>query len=141
MIKHGFRKRGKYLKEYAAWNHMNQRCNNPKHHAYKNYGGRGIKVCERWSLFENFIEDVGFAPFPGHSLDRYPNNDGHYEPGNIRWATISQQQMNKRINGGYNGRSLSQISLELGGNRTLITKRLRNGWTLGLAATTPILTK
>ena len=83
--------------EYNIWSHMKQRCHNPKNGSYYKYGGRGIGVCERWrESFEAFLEDVGKRPSMAHTLDRFPNNDGDYEPGNVRWATIDQQASNKR---------------------------------------------
>lgn len=124
-------------KEYDAWQHMIQRCSNPKNPAYKNYGGRGIKVCERWLKFENFISDVGLAPSPAHTFDRYPNNDGNYEPGNFRWATFSEQNRNKRSVHQINGKSAQQWSIELGGDRSAVLKRLRRGWTTQDAITIP----
>lgn len=75
---------------------MRQRCSDKKCRAYYRYGGRGISVCERWEKsFEAFITDVGRRPSPKHSLDRYPNNDGNYEPGNVRWATGIMQVRNR----------------------------------------------
>lgn len=71
------------------------RCFNPKNQDFKYYGGRGIKVCERWHKFENFLADVGEPP-PGLSIDRYPDKNGDYEPGNWRWATQKQQVENRR---------------------------------------------
>ena len=65
---------------------------------YKHYGGRGIMVCERWNTFENFLADLGPKPSPKHEIDRYPNNDGNYEPDNVRWATRTQQTNNTRVN-------------------------------------------
>jgi hypothetical protein len=74
---------------------MKDRCNNPKAAQYQYYGGRGIRVCERWNVFENFLADMGPRPSPSHSIDRI-NNDGNYEPGNCRWATMSTQRLNQR---------------------------------------------
>lgn len=82
--------------EYTAWASMWQRCGNPKAQRYPTYGGRGITVCDRWMLFGNFLADMGKRPTAGHSLDRV-DNDGNYERGNCRWATRSEQQLNKRI--------------------------------------------
>jgi hypothetical protein len=74
---------------------MIQRCTNPKGENYSRYGGRGITVCDRWLDFENFLADMGERP-AGKSLDRYPDNDGNYEPGNCRWATIKEQQRHQQ---------------------------------------------
>jgi hypothetical protein len=85
-------------KEYRAWANMKTRCLNENQSSFRCYGGRGIKVCERWlHSFENFLADVGRAPRWGceWSIDRI-NNDGNYEPGNVRWGTPEQQQKNKR---------------------------------------------
>lgn len=75
---------------------MIKRCQNPNHHAYARYGGRGIQVCAEWRKdFAAFLRDVGHRPSPDLSLDRI-NNDGNYEPGNVRWATRQQQANNRR---------------------------------------------
>lgn len=80
---------------YDIWISMIQRCENPKCYNYRYYGGRGIKVYERWHSFENFYEDMGDKP-EGKSLDRWPDNDGNYELGNVRWATPHEQRINSR---------------------------------------------
>ena len=83
--------------EYRAWKGMKTRCTNDREKGWKNYGGRGIRVCDRWlNSFEAFLADVGPRPSPQHSIDRFPDNDGNYEPGNVRWATRKQQSENRR---------------------------------------------
>jgi hypothetical protein len=81
--------------EYRSWRAMHQRCSEPRRINWAYYGGRGIRVCSRWASFRTFLEDVGRKPSPAHSLDRI-DNAGHYEPGNVRWATPSEQARNRR---------------------------------------------
>lgn len=93
---HGESRRGAWTPEFQAWAALRRRCLNPRYRGYKDYGGRGITVCDRWESFEAFLQDMGRRPSADHSVDRI-NNDGPYSPDNCRWATRSQQQLNKRI--------------------------------------------
>jgi len=88
-FKHGYSRRS----EYHSWNNARERCNNPKNDSYHDYGGRGIKFL--YTSFDQFLADVGDKPSQEHSLDRQDCN-GHYEPGNCRWADGSTQNKNKR---------------------------------------------
>lgn len=89
---HGLSKRP----EYNVWCLMIRRCTRPNVPEWKNYGGRGIKVCDQWrNDFTSFFRHMGPRPTPKHELDRI-DNDGHYEPGNVRWATKEQQNANRR---------------------------------------------
>lgn len=95
-LKHGLAKRRNVSKEFKAWMSMRRRCRLPSQRSYPLYGGRGIKVCDRWSEFENFFADMGKCP-EGSSLDRIDSN-GHYEPLNCRWSDERTQQRNRRNN-------------------------------------------
>jgi len=118
--------------EHRTWMSMRDRCRNPKAAHYDCYGGRGITVCERWiNSFENFYEDMGPRPSSRHSIDRIDVN-GHYEPGNCRWATIAEQRRNTRTNTivQYLGRDMCIAeAAELSGiSQYTLSMRIRRGW-------------
>jgi len=126
---------------YRAWSHMKGRCLAPGDKRYARYGGRGITVCERWMTFPQFLEDMGECP-PGLTLDRI-DNDGHYEPGNCRWATRAQQSDNR----GNTRRFMFQGELltmkEIAGkvdmrHSTLYQRLITKGWPFERAVTEPV---
>lgn len=122
---------------------MKKRCLNPGHRNFKDYGGRGITVCERWMTFDNFLADMGERP-DGLSLDRINNNAG-YSSENCRWATLVEQNCNRRNNTWitYAGKTLTvtEWARELGMKKNALIERLRNGWTVERALSTPVQQK
>ncbi len=86
---------GERSAEWSIWRGMHGRCYTRSSTSYPNYGGRGIRVCERWKIFENFLADMGRKPFPSAQIDRI-DNEGNYEPSNCRWVTPSQNSRNRR---------------------------------------------
>ena len=129
-------------KEYQVWTSMKNRCSNPKVQSYKRYGGRGIKVCERWQhSFENFLEDMGIAPI-GASIDRIDVN-GDYKPLNCRWASAKEQARNKTttvmINYQGQDKPLIEWAEALNMNRdTLFCRVYRYNWPIKKALNTPV---
>lgn len=126
--------------EYSAWKNMISRCAYPKHVWFKNYGGRGIGVCDEWrSDFPAFLASVGKKPSPQHQLDRIDNEKG-YQPGNVKWSTPLENSANRRASRflEWNGRreTLSEWSRITGIKVTTICQRLNAyGWEVGQALT------
>lgn len=119
--------------EYIIWKHIRARCGNPTNQDYHHYGGRGIKVCDRWiKSFVNFFEDMGPKPFPEATIERL-DNDGNYEPGNCKWKSRKEQARNTRRNRflTLNGvtQSVPDWADQLGIDQKILHLRLRAGWT------------
>lgn len=124
---------------YHTWASMIARCTRPGATSYDEYGAKGIKVCERWLTFENFLTDMGEKP-RGQTLDRIDGN-GNYEPSNCRWATRAQQSNNRKscVMIEYQGRkqNLMQWSRELGIKYSVLQSRIKAGWSMQRAVETP----
>ncbi len=131
--------------EYKIWADMRRRCNNPRNKNFHKYGGRGIKICERWNDFANFLADLGPRPSMAHTIDRYPNNDGPYAPDNCRWATIKEQARNKRSNCRIEIDGVTRTAAEwgdvMGIDANRIATRLYGGWDPKDAVLTPVKTR
>lgn len=128
--------------EYKIWCLIRERCNNANNPAFKYYGGRGITVCLRWQeRYDAFLEDMGRRPSAKHSIER-KNNNGNYEPGNCVWATRLEQAANKRNNHyiEVNGETvhLSELARQHGLKQPTLRMRLKMGWTLERALSTPV---
>ncbi len=144
MSTHGHSKRTGSTPEYQAWAAMWTRCTNPNAKNWKRYGGRGIRVCARWESFENFLADVGPRPLgrngsrPKFTLDR-KDNDGDYEPGNVRWATYLVQQSNRGNNRwivvNEQRHTLTQWAKIAGISSTTLRDRINRGWPIERAVT------
>lgn len=130
---HGHSAGGATSETYHSWRNMLARCYNPKATQYKAYGAVGVRVYESWrKSFETFLTEVGRRPSKKHTLDRFPNKSGNYEPGNVRWALPTEQANNKRnnllITAHGRTQSASQWAAETGIERNTIKQRLRSGW-------------
>src|SRR3990167_5409886 len=141
LLTHGEGRTSHQSREYRAWCNMKTRCDNPRASQYADYGGRGIRVCDRWrESYEAFLADMGRCP-PRHSLDRKDNN-GQYEPENCRWAKRLVQANNKRNNRvlAFNGESLTlpEWARQLGVPRDTLKRRILLGWSIERALTEPL---
>jgi hypothetical protein len=130
------------MPEYPIWLAMRQRCNNPNHPKYHRYGGRGIKICERWDDFNLFLKDMGQRPSAEYSIERV-NNDGNYEPTNCVWKLLSYQARNTSLTTflTHNGvtKSLSDWADTVGISAHTIYHRLYRGASLERALTPEFL--
>ncbi|MER9768938.1 hypothetical protein NKJ09_23070 [Mesorhizobium sp. M0189] len=152
-LKHGDMRSSKRTVEYNCYQHIKNRCYCKTNHAYDRYGGRGITVCDRWlsgdgarTGFDCFLEDMGRRPRHCDSIDRYPDNDGNYEPGNCRWADSVQQGLNTRLNNivSWNRREglLTVFAREVGLDEEMVRRRVKNrGWSVERALSTPSLAR
>lgn len=126
--------------EYTTWAAMIQRCENSKNKWFDRYGGRGITVCEKWRVFENFFADMGARP-EGGTLDRI-NNNGNYEPSNCRWTTMEEQirnrEVTKRLEFRGESKPLAEWAEIVGIPRKIVKDRLLAGWTVYDALTKPM---
>lgn len=124
---------------YRVWVSMIRRCTKPRDQAYRHYGGRGIRVCDRWLDIHNFLIDMG-PPGSDQTIERI-DNDGHYEPGNCRWATQAEQNDNKRttVYLEFNGRTQTQRAWaeEFDLPVRAVSERIKRGWTVERALTWP----
>lgn len=134
-VQHG----GSGTSEFKSWDGMRQRCSNPNDANFARYGGRGIRICERWESFEAFLSDMGTKPSPKMSIDRI-NNDGNYEPSNCRWATSEEQARNRRSNKllSFDGKTmvLREWASVYGIAHQTLNWRIGKGWEVGRALTT-----
>lgn len=119
--------------EWAVWCDMRKRCTKWKHPYFARYGGRGITVCERWGTFENFFTDLGPRPSTKHTLDRI-DNDGNYEPGNVRWSTRREQARNRSSSRMVTAFGKTQPLAVWAKERTLKSSTIRMRLTRGLSA-------
>lgn len=127
---------------HRTWANMIQRCTNVNNTHFGEYGGRGIRICERWRDFLKFVEDVGPRPSNLHTLER-KDNSGNYCPENVRWATRLEQGQNRRDNHilEYNGirMTVSEWGRRLGVSYVCILHRIKRGWSIERTVTTPSL--
>lgn len=123
---------------YTIWLNMRRRCNNEKDEAYPRYGGRGIKICQEWEVYENFkawAKQAGYIE--SLTIDRI-DNDAGYCPQNCRWASYAEQRKNQKRVKLYNGMTLTEVSLQTGLSYEALKCRLKRGWDVERAFTQPI---
>lgn len=141
MKSHGFTTHGWKHPFYRCWSEMIRRCRDPRRQNYAHYGGRGIKVCERWSVFQNFADDMLPTWSLGMTIER-KNNAGNYEPENCCWVEFKQQSRNRRNNTVI---ELSGVRMclsawleKLGVKRVTYNRRVKSGMSVTAALLTPV---
>ena len=121
---------------YQRWKGMMRRCYTPSFKQFANYGGRGIKVCDRWHLFSNFKEDMYDGFSEKLQLDR-TDNDGDYCRENCGWVTHYENSRNRSTTRFFRGETATEASLRIADNKNIVANRLRKGWDIERAFTTP----
>jgi hypothetical protein len=142
-LRHGHTRHHQISPEYNTWTAIKSRCLNSNSHMFIRYGAKGVTVCSQWlNSFETFLNDMGPRPSAKHSIDRFPDRHGNYEPGNVRWATKREQSLNRdmtyfiELNGVT--RPLMDVCVERGINAKAMYGRLRLGWSYQRIISTPI---
>ena len=137
---HGCSRSGLGTLEYSSWSSMRSRCCNPNAPDFHRYGGRGIKIDDRWAEFTNFLSDMGLRPTKSHTIERLDNN-GDYTPRNCAWATPKEQSANQKRTCfvEYDGKrvTLSSLTDTCGLAHTTVAQRVRRGWEIKRALSTP----
>jgi hypothetical protein len=142
-FKHREARRAVRSPEYTAWLGMISRCYRSSHPKFSDYGGRGIYVASQWrNSFTTFLDAVGRRPSPQHSLDRFPDNNGPYAPGNVRWATAQEQTRNRRNSRRviFNGQEMTLVAAAdlVGLKHWLVRERIKMGWSVDAALSIPV---
>lgn len=143
-LDHGHARRGRETPEYRVWESMISRCEDESSTPYRYYGALGIRVCKEWrGSFPRFLQDMGPRPSPNHSIDRFPDNSGHYEPDNCRWADRTAQCRNRSITRCLTlegqTKSLAEWAELIGIRRGTLRARIVKGWPVEKALRTPLL--
>lgn len=142
-LTHGHAKKIGVSLTYSTYRSMLTRCTNSSNRKFTQYGGIGITICDRWlESFENFLADMGERPSKDHTIDRYPNQKGNYEPGNCRWATWTEQNRNRSSNRvitiGDESLCVIEWAERFSINKNTIAWRISRGWNEVLAVTNPV---
>lgn len=136
---HGHSLKSGQSAEYMIWSQMIQRCKNPRNKAYKNYGGRGVRVCPRWKNFKGFLDDMGLRPAANLTLERIETSAG-YCPSNCKWATRAEQSRNRRNTLWFTvygtTKCLKDWARHFNLGYRMLHKRIAKGWSFERATST-----